>query len=49
MSGLFREGRLTEFHEGLVEAIEGNRLRSGDLDAQRSGRRGVIDDDQHVR
>ena len=46
---LFREGRLAKLREKLVEAIERNRLRRGDLDAQRSARRGVIDDEQPVR
>ena len=32
---LLREGRLAELREEVVEAIERNCLRSGDLDAQR--------------
>jgi hypothetical protein len=33
---LLCEGRLAKLREELVEAIERNRLRCGDLDAQRS-------------
>jgi hypothetical protein len=46
---LFREGRLAKLREELVEALQGNRLRRGDLDAQRSARRGVIDNEQPIR
>jgi hypothetical protein len=33
---LLREGRLAKLREKLVESIERDRLRRGDLDAQRS-------------
>jgi hypothetical protein len=41
---LLCEGRLAKLREELIEAIERNRLRRCDLDAQRLARLGVIDD-----